>query len=333
MSARSPSRFILVDGNNLFYRAYYVFVTLREKNGETAFASKAGYPTGLIYGAFSILSDWIGSISRPSKIIFFLDGIPRKRLDLDPLYKFKNDDAPVSRGPDLPIILSDGFQANHDVEVFSHILQLFGVDICHGQEEEADDLIASFVKSHPDDIHIIISSDKDFYSLLADNVVLYRPGVEGSRFFDVERATDDMKKVAGIPLHPSNLRMFKSLVGDKSDNIPGVPRLRKKVAALLCHYSDPDSFFASGLPGFSKKERENTIGLTERIKLNYLLVGMDDSVDLSLYIKSLPIDFTLGSALLKEDLDITGVDIHAFRFQEVGRMIVSPGVPDWLSDI
>jgi len=332
--SKTPSRYVLVDGNNLLYRAYYVFVSLREKNGEPPLTSDKGYPTGLIYGSLSMLSDWIGAISRPTKVVLFLDGIPKRRLAMDPEYKLRDDGSPSKlRGPDLPLTLLDGHESPHDLDVLAHIMRLMGVDVYHDAEEEADDLIASFIHSRPDDMHVIISSDRDFYQILADNVILYRPGVEGKRFFDVERATEDMERMIKFPLPPSHMRMFKSLVGDPSDNIPGIPRLRKKVAASVCHHPDLASIYAAGLPGFSKAEREKAESLRHRVELNFQLVGMNSHLELSTSLKPSLDDFDLGLRILREDLQVRGIDIHAFQLRETGRMIHAPAVPDWLADI
>lgn len=273
-------------------------------------------------------------MSNPTKAILFLDGVPRKRLSIDPDYKKRDGVSPfAARENDLPITLCDGHQSGHDVDVLIHLLRMFGVDVYHGPDEEADDLIASFVHSHPEDIHVIISSDRDFYQILADNVILYRPGLDGNRFFDVERASEDMEKIAKIPVPPSNIRMFKSLVGDVSDNIPGVPRLRKKLAASVSHHQDVESLLNSGLPGFSKVESEKTISLRERVELNHKLVGMDKEIDITRYFQDSRIDFDLGLKILSDDLQISGLDVYAFHFESLGRHITGPSVPDWLADI
>lgn len=325
---------VLVDGNNLLHRAAYVFVALREKNGEPPLLSPGGYPVGLIFGALSILSDWVGSISKASKISMFLDGIPKRRLAMDPAYKLREDGSPSKlRRHDSPIVLSDGHQSPHDVDVFSHVMRLLGADVYFGPEEEADDLIASFVASRRDDVHVIISSDKDFYQILSDNVVLYRPGLPGNRFFDSERATSDMERVAGLPVPPGNVRMFKSLIGDPSDNIPGVPRLRKKIAASVSHHVNPSKMYESGLLGFSNSERERTLSLRDRVELNFRLVGMNCDLDLREHLQASLDGFETGVKIIREDLGMSDVSLHSFRLQSTGRSFFGPPVPDWLADI
>ncbi|KKM24337.1 hypothetical protein LCGC14_1606110 [marine sediment metagenome] len=330
-------RNILIDGNNILHRAHAVFV--KDRTGPDCMVSPGGYPTGLIYGVLSMLADWIPSISHPTRMVFFLDGVPKRRLAMDPQYKFK-EESDMPGKADLPLRLSDGYEARNDLEVIIHVLKLLGADLCHHRDEEADDLIASYVRSHFDDMCVIISSDKDFYQLLAwsDRIVLYRPGVKGNRFFDAERAEEDMLSRYKVRVPPSNIRMFKALTGDPSDGIVGIPRLRKRVAAPLCRFGSVDELYESDFPGFSRAEREKAATLKDRIRLNFDLVGLSDRLDLGPILqKSVP-DFAAASKILKEDLGITTVYSHIFQFGNTGKVRLSPAssfdlLPDFLKDI
>jgi 5'-3' exonuclease len=323
------SRYVLVDGNNLLHRAYHIFV----KDREPVLTSPTGYLTGLIYGSLSMLSDWIPAVSNPTKVLFFLDGIPARRKAMDPTYKVKAEDAENVIGTE-PLTLSDGFVAKSDIDVIVHVLNLLGVDSYWHPEEEADDLIASFVRQRPDAVHVVMSTDKDFYQLLtSDKVILYRPGVEGSRFFDAERAEEHMHKLYKVRVPPANVRMFKTLTGDSSDGIRGVPHLRKKVAAPLCGSKDVDALLATGLPGFSKGEKEKAEALADRLRLNFSLVGLHDTVDVDSLRQSVPTDFQTASRILREDLGIAGVDVHSFRLEKPARTFVADAVETWLKDI
>lgn len=330
-------RNILIDGNNIIHRSHAVFV--KDRTGPDVMTSPGGYPTGLIYGVLSMLSDWISSISHPTRMVFFLDGVPRKRLAMDPQYKFK-EESDMPGKTDLLLKLSDGYEARNELDVIVHVLKLLGADLCYHQDEEADDLIASYVRSHSGDMCVVISSDKDFYQLLAwsDRVVLYRPGIKGNRFFDAERAEEDMLSRHKVRVPPSNIRMFKALTGDPSDGIVGVPRLRKKVAAPLCRFRSVDELYESDFPGFSKAEREKAIALRDRIHLNFDLIGLNDGLDLELILQKSTPDFEAASRILKKDLGITTVYSHVFQFENGGKIRLSPAssfdlLPDFLKDI
>lgn len=326
------NKYVLIDGNNILHRAQAIFVKNRE---DDPLLSSKGYPTGLVYGVFSMLGDWIPAISGATSIKFFLDGIPARRRDLDPEYKVK-ENATRLETEDCPIELLNGLQAKNPVHVVIHLLKLVGIDIYHDPNEEADDLIASFVKSNPNDVHVIVSSDMDFYQLLVNhNVVIYRPGIKGNRFFDAERAEEHLRDKFKVSIPPANVRMFKSLTGDVSDLITGIPRLRKKVAAPLCAHVNVDELYASGLPGFSKKEKEKALELRERIKLNWELIGLVDDIDLEpLCVKSTP-DFAVADRILKDDLSIFTIPIYSLQLGKSKVRLSDSVTPDypWLGNI
>jgi len=326
------NRYILVDGNNILHRANAIFVKNRM---DDPLINDRGYPTGLIYGVFSMLGDWVSSVDNPTAMKFFIDGIPSRRRALDPNYKVK-EGATRLETEDCPLTLSDEFEARNPVHIIIHLLSLLGVDIYYDGNEEADDLIASFVKSHPDDIHIIMSSDVDFYQLLVNpNVVIYRPGIKGNRFFDAERAEEHLLDKFKVKVPPQNVRMFKSLTGDNSDLIVGIPRLRKKVAAPLCSSESVAEFYASGFPGFSKKEKEKALELRARIELNWKLIGLIDDIDLGpLCTRSKP-DFSLANKILQQDLGISTIPAFLFQFGTSKIRLSDPVKVDypWLGDI
>lgn len=320
---RTPDRTILIDGNNVIRRAHAVYVELLEKRGNPQILSSSGLPVGLIQGTLGMLSDWIPSIRRPSRIIFFKDGTSQRRRSVDPGYKARVSKG-FGSGPRM-YHLADGHIANGDLEVIDHVLGLLGVDVCHLPDEEADDLIASFVKaSSPDAIHFIISSDKDFYQLVSDNVIQYRPGVEKNRFFDPERVEQD------FGVHPRDVRMFKSLTGDATDTYKGVFRIRKKVAATLSRNKSPADLYSSDLSLCSKLEHQRLMNSRERVEMNYFLAGMKDDINLS-------DAFTLGVRDVKaasdvlHGLDVSGVDPSSFRTKHGGVSLTSEPALNYLS--
>jgi len=325
-------RNVLVDGNNLIHRSHAVFV--KDKAPEDAMCAPSGYPTGLIYGIFSMLSDWVSEVANPSRMVFFLDGRPVRKLALDPDYKRKEKDNGRYRTEPRPIRLSDGFEASTEMDVVLHLLSLLGVDVYHHPEEEADDLIASHVRAHADAMSVIISSDTDFYQLLSwsDRVILFRPGTGADRFYDAERAEEHLMKRYKVRIPPTNVRMFKALTGDPSDGIPGIPRIRKKAVAPLCHHASVEDLYATGLPGLSDAERQKAESMRDRVRTNFELVGLDGSVDLAQALTEARPDFQAASRVLRDDLGITTVFPHSFKFSRAGRVRISAPTTDLLPD-
>lgn len=324
---------IIIDGNNLIHRSYAVFVG--NKHPDDLLTSNSGYPTGFIYGIFSMLSDWITEIGNPTKIYFVLDGKPVKRLALDPEYKKKENT--VNPGSDSNIItLTDGFVANSEMELVLHLLSLLGVDILHHNLEEADDVIASFVKKNIEDINVVVSSDIDFYQILSwsDKIVLYRPGVGSDRFFDAEKAEEHMLKKFKVRISPSGVRMFKALTGDPSDGINGIFRVRKKLVAPLCHHASVDDVYGTGFPGFSKLEKQRAMESYDRVKINYELVGLNSDLDLESVITKSEPNFDLASQIFEEDLSIHSIRVNSFKVGNKTRTSTARSlIPDFLSDI
>ena len=344
-------RNILVDGNNLIHRAYFAYVESRVREGlaplcTSGRAPKGGYPTGVIYGSLAMLSSWLYDINNPTRICVFFDGVPKRRLDLDPNYKGDRDFAerglnlsdPSGTGIRHPRKLLDGYEADCEIDVLAHVFSLLGCDVFHHPEEEADDLVASFVKAHPDELHVVISDDKDFFQLLVNpRVVVFRPGSKDDRFFDAEKATNHwakFQKGSHPPVPVSQVRMFKSLCGDSSDSIIGIERLRKKVALPLCHLSSVDEVYASGFPGWSKSEKEKALFLRERIRINYELVGFHEDIPLDPCLRKVAADFATAKLVLRDDLDITAVDLRPFRLGAAEPPApVLPDIEPWLADI
>ncbi len=316
-------RHVVVDGNNVLQRAFYVFVEGRLKDGRPLMSGPKGYPTGIIYGFLTFLCSWLYEMQPFTSVSIFFDGAPVRRRALDPTYKIKREDTKHDlklfgeETVKIPLRLRDGFEAESDIAVLSHILQLLGCDVYHNHAEEADDLIASFCKQHPDSVRIVVSDDKDFFQLLTDpRVVMFRPGSKEQRFVDAAASAEVWGRLLKGK-HPKvpcgQVRMFKSLCGDNSDSIPGVPLLRKKTAMTVCHLPTVEDVFASGLTSFSNGERTKTLEHRARIEMNWRLVGLQDDLDLSSSLQPGKKDYQLAVDICREDLLISGLDFGPFR--------------------
>lgn len=355
-------RNVLVDVNNLLYRAYFAFIGPRlaaeKHNAECDPGDRVPVPpasmarllrhgtgefldmdVGIVYGCLKILASWLYDINKPTRIVAFFDGLPARRTALFPDYK-KRDKDDVKQvvhieGPgtsELSVNLRDGTRVFGPVSLLAYVLRLLGCDVFHHEGEEADDLIATFVRKNPDNVNIIVSSDKDFFQLVGDRTVVYRPGPDKPRIHDAERVEDRMEKLYKVRVGPSQIRMFKALTGDSSDGIPGVHGLRKKSAAPLCHLASVAEVYETGLPTFSKGERGKAIAARSQVELNYDLVGFYDDLDLAECLQPAAGDFALAGSILREDLSLTDVDLLPFR---VGKHAVKAvfATPDWLADV
>ncbi len=324
-------RHILVDGGNLAHRAYFGYVESDARAGKSPKTAK-GLPVGVTYGAISLLGDWLGEMTPPATISVFFDGVSKFRKTLYPEYKSSRVGGPQQvrlvtqdGGPTLP--MRDGYVASSDVGALAHVLSLLGCDVYHDPDEECDDLISTFCIANPDTVRVIVSDDKDFFQLLSDpRVVVFRPSSQrGSRFLDAEASTRSWASKSGgrhpaIP--PTHVRMFKSLCGDPSDDIPGVRLLRKRVAAGVCHLPTVDDVLASGFPGFSGSERQNTMDQAAAIRRNFELVGMKTDANLSTAKFGPDQDLDLAKEILSIDL---GLNVDVLPFSRVRRLPTKTG--------
>lgn len=303
---------VLFDGNNLLYRVYYSYVA----NREPPFTNRNGYPTGVLFGVLELTTTWLRRIPRFGKVSFFFDGRPSRRLALDSNYKSTRTQKFELSSQSIEV-KEEKFSG--DFEILIRLLSLLGIDVFWGPDEEADDLIASFTRQN-DVPCTIVSSDKDYYQLVNDKTVLYRPGTGSNPFYDAERVYEDGYKE--VKIKPEQVRLYKSLVGDSSDNIPGVPRLRKAIASKLAVNLEPNALFNTDLPGCSEREKNLMLELKERIALNYQMIGFYDKLDLTKY--KIPANFNLDLAeeIMRDGLDIQSIDLSVFNPPK-GRFIVS----------
>ncbi len=259
-------RVVLVDGNNIIHRIYHAFVEKDAQNNGTSVFKQ------IIKETITASVNYIEDINQYDKIIFFFDGKPSWRVGIDPEYKNTVKRKPLEFGHGIN--LKNGLFFDSPVKFFCYFLPLIGCDVYFGDQEEADDLIFSFCQNNRDKMKIVISSDKDFFQMVNYDTILYRPGVSGSRFFDIDAVSNYFKEKFGFHLNPSSVRMFKTLTGDSSDNIPGIPRLRKSAAVGLYGLNSIDELYKSGFPGLSLSEKDKMKNYEERIKMNWDLVGL-----------------------------------------------------------
>lgn len=309
---------ILIDGNNLLHRSLAVT--------DDSFADKS---IGMIQNMLSMLSNWLLSIDDINSILFFLDGSPVKRRAMYPEYKLKKKDDGKKSLFDVLSSESPFNSTNIELncrtvrDVVVYIFSLLGVDIFHHPDEETDDVITSYINQNPKDLNIIISSDVDFFPLLVKHptTVIYRPGISGNRFFDREVAEEYLLKKFKTRVPLDKIELFKSMTGDASDNIHGIPFLRKKVASALCNLGSISEIISSGAPGASKSEKEKIVASKDLLELNLKLITMIDNLDVeSMRIKSIN-DHVLADSVVKNDIGLTSFQSFAFSVSKSSRKI------------
>lgn len=201
MQIESTSLFI-VDVSSLIFRAFYAIPQL---------STKQGHPTNATYGFLSMTLKLLEKY-RPEGILFVYDSkSPSFRKEIYPEYK-ANRSAP----PELLIPQFD------DIRRAISSIGLCGLEL---PGFEADDLIASVVKKFSNKKIVIVSGDKDLMQLVTESVSLL------DTMKDKVYGPNEVHEKMGVP--PHLIADFLGLVGDSSDNIPGVPGIGPKTAADL----------------------------------------------------------------------------------------------------
>lgn len=202
-------KMLLVDGNSLFFRAYYATAYTRIKT--TSF----GVPTNAVFGFATMLNKAIELISPQAMVVAFDSGKKTFRHDKFEDYKGTRKELPSELVQQFPIVRE--YCAAQGYCFYQH------------DGLEADDIIGSLVKRYPDwDINVL-SSDKDLLQLIdkTTSVWLMKKGLT-----EIEKMDEAaLKEMWG--LRPDQIPDLKGLMGDASDNIPGLPGVGEKTALKL----------------------------------------------------------------------------------------------------
>ena len=199
---------IVLDMNNLFLRSYIMDPTI----------SLNGPPIGGIRGFFRSLQKICRELS-PTKIVACWDGEGGSQKRRKITKEYKQGRKPLRLNRSVQSLTTQQVQENQIwqnmrvMEYLNHtpIIQLGFPGV------EADDVISKVVQSNnlAEYKKIIVSADKDFWQLITDDTIVYRP--IGSEIKTKEIILEE------FGIHPNNFALARALAGDQSDNLPGVP--------------------------------------------------------------------------------------------------------------
>ena len=247
---------ILIDGNNLLFRSYYATAYM----GNLMTNSK-GVPTNGLYGFVNMLNKIINE-ENPEYIMVAFDKGHNFRQDLYENYK----DGRIATPQDLLV----------QFPIAKEICTLLGVKYIECDNYEADDIIGTFARMADEDKNYnatIVSSDKDLLQLISDEV-----DVKLLKQKDyIMMNTETFRETYGI--EPIRMIDLKSLMGDASDNIPGVKGIGEKTAlTLLQKYETLDGVY-NHLDEISEKTREKLINDKENAYFSYKLATIYKTID------------------------------------------------------
>jgi len=199
------SKLVLIDGNAIMYRAFHALPPMTNKNGE---------PINAIYGLVSMVLKVIQDL-KPSHITVCFD-------EKAPTFRRKEYANYQAQRPPMPSELSSQF------EKARKFFLAVGIPVYSMEGFEADDLIGTIADKSKEDV-VIVTGDRDQLQLVNKKVKLYMPiaGLSNAKLFGEEETKERM----GVPA--SLIDDYKALVGDPSDNYPGVPGIGPKTAISL----------------------------------------------------------------------------------------------------
>ena len=261
-------KIILLDGNSLSYRAFYAMPALKNKKG---------LYTNSVYG-FTLMLERILEDTKPKyALVAFDKGKETFRHKSYEAYKGTRDKTPTEL-----------------VEQFGYVRELiesYGIKYEEHLDYEADDIIGSYAKiAEKAGLEVIIvSGDKDLTQLASDNITVYytKRGVTEIDYYTPEFINEK------YGLTPQQIIDMKGLMGDKSDNIPGIPGVGEKTAIkLLTEYENVENVLENidNISGKKLKER-----LTE---------GKEDAIlskKLATIFTDVPVDNKIEDLTFKED--------------------------------
>jgi len=256
-----PPVLYLIDGHALAYRTFFALT----RGGSSAFVTSKGEPTAGIFGFTSVLLRILEQ-EQPDYLAVAFDTGKTFRDELYPEYKGTRDKMP----DDL----------RSQIERIRELVDAFNIPRLEVEGYEADDVLGSVAhQAVAKGLGVkIITGDRDLLQLVDNRIVVNLPGKSLSDAKDY--LAKDVLEYLGV--RPDQVVDFKALVGDKSDNIPGVAGIGEKTAiSLLQQYGDLDGIYAhlEELSGSVRKKLEDG---TEMAKLSKELATIVTSLEIPL---------------------------------------------------
>lgn len=210
-------KLIAIDANSLLFRAYYAI--------QTAMTSRDGLPTNAIHGFTAMLIKLIEMKPDYMLAAFDMHG-GTFRHDTYPEYKAGRRETPEDLKQQFPAL--------------KELLEALGVKVCECFRYEADDILGTISKEAEEEgvFTLLVTGDRDALQLISENthVMLTKKGISETVEYDEEGLLRD------YGLTPKRMIDLKALMGDSSDNIPGIKGVGEKTAkGLLEKYGDLES--------------------------------------------------------------------------------------------
>ncbi len=236
-------KFVIIDGNNLMFRAFYALPQMANFDGDISNG---------VFGFTNMLVKIIKEIE-PKYIAVTFD-IAKKNFRHEQFAEYKGTRKPT------PVELVSQFP------ILKDLLKKMNIQVVEKEGLEADDLMGCLSRMY-DTHNIIVSADRDAFQLINDNTEILFPkkGISET----IELNNENLKEFYGV--EPNQVIDLKSLMGDTSDNIPGVSGVgEKKALQLISDYGTLDGVY-SNIDKITGKLKENLLNDKDRAYLSQYL--------------------------------------------------------------
>ena len=288
-ASAKPGTVVLVDGFGLIFRAYFAI--------PTTLSTASGEQTNAVYGFAAMLLDVLQK-RKPDYVAIALETGKTFRHDLYPAYKGTRSEMPEDLRDQLARV--------------RELIDALNIPVQMKDNFEADDVIGTLSLRLAAEGHevIVITGDSDLLQLAGPGVTIVLPGAK--RFGDLrEYGTNEVVERYGFG--PEYVPDYKALVGDTSDNIPGVPGIGDKTAKkLIIEYGPVEEIFANQTNVTPTRARNSLVG-------DGVLAQALESKALATIVRDMEIEFDLESAHLG-DYDKEKV-IELFRVLEFRGLV------------
>ena len=256
-------KLILIDGHSIMNRAFYAIPLLTNKDGQY---------TNAIYGFLNILFKLIEE-ENPTYIGVSFD-LPKptfRHLKYSD-YKGNRKKSPEEFRSQIPLM--------------KEILKAMNINIYEKEGYEADDVLATVAKKaeHLGISPIIVSGDRDLLQVATDIIKIKLPKTKGGKTETEDYFASDVIEKYGVT--PQEFIEVKALMGDASDNVPGVPSIGEKTAIkIINEYKTVENAIEHALDIKPKKAGENIMQYKEQALLSKYLVTIDTNVPIEFFNK------------------------------------------------
>ena len=268
-------KLILIDGNNLMFRSYYATAY----SGNMMKNSK-GFPTNALFGFISMLNKIISEEKPEYMAVAFDIGKNFRKEEYD-FYKEGRIETPEELKMQMPIA--------------REILDKMGIKHFELAPYEADDIVGTIVKMTEEDkdfASVIVSSDKDLLQLISDETEVKLLKQSGFIRYNHQTFVEDYK------IEPIRMIDLKALMGDASDNIPGVKGIGEKTALkLLQEYTSLENLYAN-IDKISGKTKEKLINDKEMAFISKKIATIYQEVPLNIVLEDLKYTPVVNQSLI-----------------------------------